>query len=457
MPSPIVNYDGSITANPQQVVKPKNVEEIQAVLRDTARYPSPVRAKGSFHSLTPCAASDGTMVDMSKMNKIIAIDQANKTFTAQAGLQFIKASDALREKDLQFHTNIEIGNMTLGSAACCHSKDALDGIEFGQVSSYVTKIKWVTPAGDLAEASESDSPELLRKVRSSYGLCGIVYEVTFRVKPIEAVHFTYLPRPVAELTQAEVDDLLNDSEGLVCWTVGRTSVFQRRQRIEEPRIFGPLLAAARRRLWNHTGAHGAYFIEKFVSDKRLRKAAQENTANIAILLYSTLRLLGGITLLAPDKTIDYSRTRQSARYAFTFWAFPRAKWLDTLRAYLDFADDHFRTTGFRCNMPLGAYFIRRDTGSLLSYSHDGEVFSIDPIHASTDNAAWHHFLQRFNEFAFQRNGIPLLNQSPFVERKHCEAAYGDRWFEFSAWVRSVDPNGRMLNPFFAELLSPARP
>jgi hypothetical protein len=61
-------------------------------------------------------------------------------------------------------TNIEIGNMTLGAAACCHSKDALDGIEFGQMNSYVTAIKWVTPAGELAEASEADGPDLLRFV-----------------------------------------------------------------------------------------------------------------------------------------------------------------------------------------------------------------------------------------------------------------------------------------------------
>ena len=99
-------------------------------------------------------------------------------------------------------------------------------------------------------------------------------------------------------------------------------------------------------------------------------------------------MFGGITLVAPDKTVDYSKTPQTARYAFTFWAFPRAQWLDTLRAYLDFADDHYKRTGFRCNMPLGAYYIRKDTGSLLSYTHDGEIFSIDPIHASTDNEAW---------------------------------------------------------------------
>jgi hypothetical protein len=188
----------------------------------------------------------------------------------------------------------------------------------------------------------------------------------------------------------------------------------------------------------------------------LRDKVQTLDFDVTNFLYSVLHLVGGITLLAPDKIIDYRRTPTSARYAFTFWAFPRAQWLATLRAYLDFADQHFKATGFRCNMPLGSYRIRQDRHSLLSYSHDGEVFSIDPIHASTDDVAWHKFLRAFNEFAAQRNGIPLLNQSPFVERAHVEAAYGQRWVEFGDWVRTVDPEGRMVNEFFAALLPEAR-
>jgi len=453
LPNSIANYDGSITTTPQQLVYPETVEDIQAILRDTARYPSPVRAMGSYHSLTPCASSDGTIINMSRLNRVVEIDAAKQTFTAQAGLQFIEASRALRAQDLQFHTNIEIGNLTLGSAACCHTKDALDGIEFGQVNSYATKIKWVTPAGDLAEASEDNNPDLLRIVRSSYGLGGVIYEVTFRIKPIEALHFTYLPRPVDELTQAEVDKLLDTSEGLICWTVGRTAVFQQRTRIAEPSILGSLLAATRRRLWNFSGAHTGHFIDQFLTDKRLRDTVQRGWFDATKLLYETLHLFGGITLLAPDKTIDYRSTPQSARYAFTFWAFPRAQWLDTLRAYLDFTDDHYKATGFRCNMPLGAYHIRKDTSSLLSYTCDQEIFSIDPIHASTDDNAWHNFLKAFNDFASRRGGIPLLNQSPFVQRAHVEAAYGQRWVDFSNWVRTADPTGRMLNPFFADLLS----
>lgn len=452
----IANYDGSITTNPKQLVFPQTVQEIQAILRDSANFPSPVRAKGSYHSLTPCVSSDGTIVDMSRMAQVIQIDSANNTFTAQAGLQFIEASKALRAQGLQFMTNIEIGNMTLGSAACCHSKDALDGIEFGQVSSYVTGIKWVTPAGELTEASATVNPNLLPLARSSYGLAGIVYEVTFRVKPIEALHFTYIPRPVDELTQAEVDEFLT-SEGLICWTVGRTCVFQCRQKVADAGILGSLEAAVRRRLWNFGDAHAGHIIDEFVKDKTLRDAVQSADFDFTKFLYSTLHLFGGITLLAPDKTIDYRNTPDAAKYAFTFWAFPRTQWLETLRAYLDFADQYFKSTGFRCNMPLGAYHIRRDTNSILSYTYDQEIFSIDPIHASTDDTAWHSFLQQFNDFAFQRGGIPLLNQSPFVERKHVEGAYGQRWLDLVKWLRTMDPGKRMLNPFFADLLQSDSP
>jgi hypothetical protein len=394
------------------------------------------------------------MVNMTKMAQVVAIDSANLTFTAQAGMQILDAAKALRARKLQMMLNIEIGNMTLGSAACCHSKDALDGIEFGQVSSYVTQMKWVTPAGDLAEASEADNPDLLHLMRSSYGLCGIVYEVTMRIKPIEALHFTYLPRPADQLTQAEVDNFLDTSEGLICWTVERTAIFQQRSRIADPGILSSLLADVRRLLWSYEGAHTGQLIDRFIADPALRNALQQGDFDAAKLLYGALHLAGGITLLAPDKIIDYHSTPADAKYAFTFWAFPRSQWLNTYLAYLDFADQYFKDTGFRCNMPLGSYHIRRDASSLLSYTQDEEVFSIDPIHAPTDLAAWQAFLQAFNEFAAQRNGFPLLNQSPFVTQQQVQAAYGQRWLQFSTAVRSADPSGRMLNPYFSALLSP---
>lgn len=453
MKNMVRNYDGGITTSPAQLVSPGTVAEIQAILRDAGRYPGPVRAMGSYHSLTPCVSSDGTIINMSGMKRIIKIDQEGMTFTAEAGLQFIEASRNLRARNLQFLTNIEIGNMTLGAAACCHTKDGLDGAEFGQVGSYITGIKWVTPSGELAEASETNNPDLLYLMRASYGLCGVVYEVTFRIKPLEAIQFRYLPRPIKDLTEKEVDGIMDASKGLICWTVGRKAHFQTRRHVDHVGPFASLFAAGRRTLWNHTEARVGRFIDSRIPTKPLSDASLNAWFAGSKLLMSTLHLVGGATLYNPDKTIDYSKTPPSAKYAFTFWAFPRSQWLAALREYVEFSEKHFEKYDFRCNMPLGSYFIRRDTHSILSYSHDGDVFSIDPIHAYTDKPAWDRFLKEFNEFAYKRNGIPLLNQSPFVERRHVEAAYGARWKEFSARVRAADPQRRMLNPFFADLLS----
>jgi len=321
------NYDGGITAFPAQLVSPGTVPEIQSVLRDAERYPGPVRAMGSYHSLTPCASSDGTIIKMSGMRRIIEIDRERMTFTAEAGLQFIEASRTLRAQNLQFLTNIEIGNMTLGAAACCHTKDGLDGGEFGQVGSYVTGIKWVTPSGELAQASEANDPDLMYLMRSSYGLCGVIYEVTFRIKPLEAIQFSYLPRPIKDLTDKEVDRIIDASRGLICWTVGGTAHFQTRKHVDRVGPFASLFATGRRTLWNHTEARVGRFIDRRIPTKPLRNVSLDAWFAGSKLLMSTLHLVGGASLYNPDKTIDYSRTRPSAKYAFTFWAFPRSQWL----------------------------------------------------------------------------------------------------------------------------------
>lgn len=446
----VENYDRSITAQPRQLVYAESVEQIQSILSNARDFPSPVRPTGSYHSVTPCASSDGTMINMSRMNRVLGIDGKNMTITAQAGLQLLDAAKALSKQSLQLLTNVEIGNATLGAAACGHIKDGLDA---GQLCSSATNIKWVTPDGKLAEASETKSPELLHLVRSSHGLCGVAYEVTFRIKPLQAIAFTYLSRPTAQLKQEEVDQIVANSEGLMCWTVGDTSVFQIRRTAKKTSALGPLCARIRRRLWSHTGPYVARAVDTYVPTGPLRNLSRHLYFASYRASYAALQMVGGFSLDNPDKIIDYSRTPPSSRFSFSFWAFPAGQWVNIFREYRQFADEHFKKYGFRCNCPLVSYHIPKDDSSILSYTRDGDVLTIDPIHAYTDKAAWYRFLQEFNEFSYNRKGIPLVNQTPFLEKKHLIAVYGDRWRRFCDWARTMDPERRMVNGFFADLLA----
>jgi len=448
----ITNYDGSITTTPQQHVHPTSVAELQEILRDRQKYPSPVRAMGSNHSLTPCAASTGTVVGMDGFTKIVKIDTVKKTLTAQAGLQLVDAAAALRKKGLQFMLNIEIGNITLGSAACCQTKDSLDGVELGQVNSYVTGIKWVSPDGELMEASESKNPELLPYIRASYGLAGIVYEVTFKLKPIEIISFNYDVHDVDDLKDSIIKKAISSNQSIVLWTIGDNIVIQSRNKGRK--LKHEWLADAREFGWNFLAAYTGRGLRDRLGGSGLGEIKANFGAGLEIAFYRLLSAGGGFTLEAPDKTINYSKTPQSARYAFTFWAFPRANYVKNVQDYVKWADDYYKQHKFRCNMPLGSYFIRKDRSSLLSYTWDGDIISLDPIHAPSEKEpdAWPTFLKAFNEWAHQRGGIPLLNQSPFVKKEHVVAAYSDRWRKLGDWLRTVDPDRRMVNEFFAELL-----
>jgi hypothetical protein len=452
MSTSITNYDGGIVSTPQVVARPTTIDQLQEILRDKVKYPGPVRAMGSYHSLTPCASSTGTMVDMNGFNKVLKIDAEAMTVTAQAGAQLVTVAAALRKLNLQFRLNIEIGNITLGSAACCQTKDSLDGVELGQVNSYLTSVKWVSPSGSLEEASLEKNSELLPFIRASYGLAGIVYEVTFTIEPLEIVRFNYHVHDVDDLTQELIEQTIATNQTMVCWTLKDKIVLQTRNAASE--LKHEWLGNARQFGWNFLAAFVGRGIRDHLGGTALGTLGEDVGTGIELGFYRLLSAGGGFTLYAPDKTVNYSKTPAAARYVFTFWAFPRADFARNLRDYVAWADTYYKQHGFRCNMPLGSYFIHKDTSSLLSYSYTGDTLSLDPIHSpgEKDRPAWNTFLQHFNEWAHARGGAPLLNQSPFVRREHVVAAYGERWTTLCNWLRTVDPERRMVNEFFSDLL-----
>ena len=283
MPTTLTSYDGGVVASPQKVVRPTTVAEIQEVLRRPQDFPGPVRPMGSFHSLTPCAATSGTIIDMRGMNRILNIDPVNLTLTAEAGIEMIEAARELRKHNLQLLLNIEIGNLTLGSAACCHTKDSLDAVEFGQVSSYITRIKWVSPSGSLEEASADRNPSLLPLIKSSYGLAGIICEVTIRIKPLEIVRFNYLIRESASLTQPLITDVIAANQCMVCWTIGRTTVIQMRNRATH--LEHEWLAESRRFGWNFLGAFLARGIRQLPPGSPVAEAFEEAGTGIELGFY----------------------------------------------------------------------------------------------------------------------------------------------------------------------------
>jgi hypothetical protein len=444
------NWFGNITSAPKVVVEPRDVQELIAIMQNAAAYPSPVRAVGSNHSTTPCGvADDGTMVVMRHMNRIVNIGP--DSVTAEAGALYIDVAQELQKHGLQFHVNTEIGSLSLGSGACCGTKDASMPGEFGQVCSHAIAMKMVTPSGEIVEVTEAQ-PELLQAMRSSYGLFGIVYEVTFRVKPLRSMavrHKTYRLKAF----ERELPGLKARGDSIMMYInpfIDKITVeFRRYRDDQDPRRASSWQWQLRNYGWGMLGPYVSYLATRYIPWKGLRYLVIDRFHQfINFLLVLVMR---GKNTLPLGQMIRYPEKSTNSRYIFSIWAFPEQDYLRSLRDYFTFCWDYYRRTGYRVDLPHVGYRIQQDTGSLFSYSFNNPVMTFDPV--STGNPGWEEFLVAYNDFCSQHGGSPLFNQTGWLTREQIEKAFGERLQRFEAYRKRFDPGDRLLNEYFRKLLT----
>lgn len=444
----VTNWFGDLVSHPQVLVEAHSKEDLIAILKDPAKYPSPVRAVGSNHSTAPCGVADGgTLVKMSNMNRILSITGDN--ITAQAGALYIDLAHELENHNLQMYVNTEIGSLSAGSAACAGTKDGSMPGEFGQVGSYVSNIKMVLPSGELLEVSE-DQRDLMQKVRSSYGLFGIVYEVTFRVKPIVPMAVYHETFSLEDFCST-LPQLWARNESMMLYTFPFDNLVTVEFRKYNPGAAGSPARHVwklRNFMWGTAGPLFCNELETTIPNATIRyKAVDEFNA---LWRFKLTHLIKSDYTIATDQIIHYPPVSNNSRYTFSLWAFPEERYAEVLPAYFKFCRDYYAQTGYRSNMLSVGYRIIKDQESVLSYSYDGTVMTVDPV--STGNPGWKPFLAAYNDFCCKLGGAPLLNQTYGVTRAFAQSSLGDRLKVFSAVRKQFDPGDRLLNAYFADLL-----
>lgn len=444
----VSNWFGDISWTPARQVTPASIDEVIAVVCDED-YPSPIRAVGSNHSTTPCAAAEGgTTMFMSAMTEIVSID--DDTVTAQAGARYIEVAAALRERGLQFFVNIELGDLTMGAAATVGTKESAFPGEHGQVASYLASARVVTASGEVQVFDESD-PDLMRAFRSSHGTFGITCEVTFRVRPIRPMSVRHEVYRLDAYLDA-LPEMLASDDALMMFLdpLGDRIAVERRRYHDDAGTRGPSRWQwrLRNKMWRDVGPGAAYFLSKHVRPDRLRDLSLSllTRAMFPILRY----VVRGRHTVASDQQIDYPPVSNECKYTFSIWTFPVDRYPEALRAYFDFCRRYRDEHGFRLTLPSVGYRTYQDRSALLSYTYDGDSLTIDPV--SNPLPGWDDFLLAYNEFAKRFDGTPLLNQSKHIDRAAAEGAFGERLDELARRRREIDPGGRFLSPFFAEVV-----
>ena len=444
----VTNWFGNIVSHPAVIVDAHSADDIVAVMKDPVKYPSPVRAVGSNHSTAPCGVADGGTLIRMKMNQILNI--GTDSITVQADAVHLDMAKALEAKDLQFYVNTEIGNLSAGSAACAGTKDASFPGEYGQVGSYITGVKMVLPSGDLLEATEDTQPDLMQKIRSSYGLFGIIYEVTYKVRPLTPMHVHHTTYSLEDFV-AKLPDLKALDYSMMYYIFPFDNKITVEFRKYNPGATGEPNRCAwplRNHIWGQSGPKLGHDVTENVSIPSIRYGIID-AFNAAWRLQLENIIVSDYTIPG-DQIIQYPLVSNDSRYTFSLFAFPEESYPAVLTDFFKFCKDYYSQKGYRSNLLYVGYRIAQDQKSLLSYSYDGNVMTIDPV--STANPGWFEFLDAYNQWCSDRGGKPLFNQTPQLTPAILQKAYGDKLRTLSELRKQYDPQDRLLNDYFRTLL-----
>jgi hypothetical protein len=207
--------------------------------------------------------------------------------------------------------------------------------------------------------------------------------------------------------------------------------------------------ALRNHLWGTSGPKLGHDIEQNFSDPTIRYGIID-TFNAAWRLQLENCVVGDYTIPG-DQIIHYPTVSDDSRYTFSLFAFPEEDYPTALTDFFKFCNDYYSQKGYRINLLCVGYRIAQDQKALLSYSYDGNVMTIDPV--STANPGWWDFLDAYNQFCTDRNGKPLLNQTPGLSAAVVQKAYGDKLAMLEATRTQYDPKDRLLNSYFRQLLA----
>jgi D-lactate dehydrogenase (cytochrome) len=174
---------------PEAVVYCESTEDVAAVVKLADQYAVPVIPFGVGSSLEGhlLAVQGGISIDLSRMNRIIAVQPEDLTVTVQAGVTRMQLNNEIRHTGLFFP--IDPGaDASLGGMSATRASGT-NAVRYGTMRENVLGLTVVTASGETIHTGtrarkSSAGYDLTRLMVGSEGTLGVMTEITLRLYPL---------------------------------------------------------------------------------------------------------------------------------------------------------------------------------------------------------------------------------------------------------------------------------
>jgi L-gulonolactone oxidase len=424
------NWAGDQSCSPARRPAPASLDELAAAVGDAAERGMRVRVEGSGHSFSDIALTDGAMIGMQKMTRLLDADRASGLVKVQAGITIAELSAQLDRHGLAMENLGDIDVQSIAGAISTATHGT--GARLRNIPSQVTELTLVLADGSTLVCSEQQEPEVFRAARVGLGSLGVIAEVTLRCVPAFTLRGVDEPAPLADvLAGFEERALANDHFEFFVFPHADVALTRTNNRTGEPaRPRGRAVAYANDvLLTNHAFGAICHLGRRFPN-----RIPQLNRL-VTRLAGRSVRVERSASIFASPRLVRFTEME---------YALPRERTAAAVAAILELVPRE----GFRVPFPIEVRTVAQDDAMLSTAA--GRDSGFVAVHMF-QGMEWEPYFRAVEAVMDGFEGRPHWGKRHFQTADTLRSRYPD-WEAFQQVRARLDPSGVFANEWTDRVL-----
>jgi L-gulonolactone oxidase len=423
------NWAGDQACTPASFERPASIEEVaEAVVRSQE-----VRVAGAGHSFTPAVLTDGTLLSLDRMDRVLDVDRSSGLVRVEAGITLGALSDELWRHGLALENlgDIDVQSIAGATATGTHGT----GSKLPNLSAALQSIELVTADGSTVELNEETDPDGWRAARVSVGALGVVTAVTLQAVPAFTLEGHDVGRPLDEVL-ANIGELADGSEHFEFFSFPYSDRALTRT---NQRVPGPPQPRRPRHAWLEDEVLKNGF---FGAMCRLGRARPGWIPRINRLVSRA----GGMESRRVDRSYRIFATPRSVRFTEMEYAIPRENGVEAIRTVREVVESR----GLAVSFPFEVRFVAGDDAFLSPACGRDTCYIASHMFEGME---YEPFMRGVEEIMDGFGGRPHWGKRHFQTAETLRPRYPN-WDRFDAVRERLDAEGRFANEYVRRVLGP---
>ena len=424
------NWSGEQRCRPLRIARPRTREGLILSMIEATEAGRRIKAAGSGHSFTGAALTDGTMIDLAMLNRVLDVDRSSGLVKVEGGIVLGRLNRRLDRLGLALESLGDIDRQTLAGSISTATHGT--GIRFRNLSAQVRALELVTPDGTLHQLSESSDPDGWRAARVGIGALGTIYSATLETVTNFRIDRTDRPRPVQDVLAA-LDSFVDELDHFEFYVFPHTQVALCREstRTQEPA---------------RPPSPASVYAQEVVVENWLAAGFAQVARHVpaAIPTLSRLAASGTGRSRKVDSSFRVYASERRIKFTEMEYSIPRESGREAVERVLEIAS----RPEFRVCFPIEVRFTAGDD-ALLSPAHGRDSCYVAVHHDHRGD--WRPYFEAVAAVMADYGGRPHWGKRHMLGASELGKLY-PRFNDFRSVRARFDPSARLANPYTEQVL-----